>query len=408
MKTKIILILILLSTSSTFFGQVTFSHANISTAKSQASSSNLPYFVYISGDWCLPCQIMEETTFKSLDLQDAIDQKYTAYKVDFHSKEGEEWVAAHDICCLPTFLFFDEQGNKTQEIQSPLTASKFIKVLDSPQSYSKQDKEFANANSSNRLKSQLSNQDEIVDSEKAITTNLPENSFGQNSTVEVGIHSEYEDTSTPNVYNNSSKGTIETVGIEGKSVFLHDLRKHITSLEAIYAKYELEEDEAKKLNNVSPLAQMEGFSSDTDAKLDCECENVTKNAQELAQMIKELKIWEVQLEAIADSPTLIQTKNKVNSNKTKSVISPKFISNSSEERIYFSVQMGMFKTEAYARRMVEDLAKSYTYSIEMKQVDKLDNTLYRVLLGPFVEESEAKEIYSIMKRDGRKAVVGMF
>ncbi len=416
MKTKLILILILFSASSTLFSQITFSHTNISNAKTKASSSNLPYFVYISGDWCLPCQVMEETTFKSLDLKNAIDQKYTAYKVDFHSEAGAEWVAAHDVCCLPTFLFFDKQGNKIQEIQSPLTASGFIKILDNPQSYSKTDKRFAKANSAERLKSQVSTQYERVNHEKNLEDALTTSSINSqqdvaNFTTGIGNYSEYSSPSTPESINLSvpqSATVSESNGIEKKEDFLNDLRKHILSLEAIYAKYELEEKHSVKIKNVSPLARMEGFSAETDDKSDCECENIVKNAEELAQTIKELKGWETQLGTLINPSSPKKTQISINSSTNEFIASPTFISNTSEASVYYSVQMGMFKTEAYARRMVEDLANNYNYSIEMKTMEKSGSTLYRVLLGPFMDESEAKEAYDKMRGDGRKAVVGIF
>ena len=418
MKTKLILILILFSASSTLFSQITFSHTNISNAKTQATASNLPYFVYISADWCLPCQIMEETTFKSLDLKDAIDQKYTAYKVDFHSEAGAEWVAAHDLCCLPTFLFFNEQGDKIQEIQSPLTASGFMKVLESPQSYSKTDKNFANANSSERLRSQVSprtkteSNKENLGNTLAATRSTVSQQNPANFTTGMGNYYEYNSSSssenmllaTSRPTNISKTNTIRTEDIKNEADFLNDLRKHIASLESVYAKYETEDENAVKIKNVSPLAKMEGFTSETNAKSDCECENIVKNAEELAQTIKELKNWEVQLGTLTEAPSPVP----INTTTAEFAASPTFVSNTYEASVYYSVQMGMFKTESYARRMVDDLAKSYTYSIEMKTVEKSGNILHRVLLGPFRDEAEAKEAYVKMKEDGRKAVVGIF
>jgi len=424
MKAKLILILILFAVSSTLFSQVQFSHTNISNAQLQASSSDLPYFVYIYGDWCLPCQIMEETTFKNLDLQKVINEKYTAYKVDFHSETGAEWVAEHEVCCLPTFMFFDSDGNKIQQIQSPLTANSFMRILDNPQLYSEQDEAFTNANSAEKLKNQISSQAEMREGEESIVMTAVDNMFSQSindSTPKVKKLSEFNNASNSSATTEpdnqstylSNPNTIITTGIADKTDFLNDLRTHISSLEAVYAKYELEEDtDEENPYRTNTLAQMEGFGSNDETKSDCECENITNNAKELAETIKELKAWENQLNALVVSNTQTSTPTKkiisaTNENKDVTA-TPAFISNTIEERPYYSVQMGMFKTESYARRMVNDLAKSYTYSIEMKTVERSGNTLHRVLLGPFMEESEAKEVYSKMRADGRKAVVGLF
>ena len=123
---------ILMMLSNASFSQINFLSGSFSSAKTSAISSNIPFMTYVGEAWCLPCQIMEETTFQSEAVANALEGKYHAYKVNFDDSEAEEWKDEFDLCCLPTFLFFNEEAELLTKVERPLTSTALVSILEDP------------------------------------------------------------------------------------------------------------------------------------------------------------------------------------------------------------------------------------------------------------------------------------
>jgi len=70
-------------------------------------------FVEVGAEWCVPCQIMEESTFLDFHLGKLYNANFINYKLDVDSKEGKKFKKKYGIVYLPSFLYFDENGNKS-------------------------------------------------------------------------------------------------------------------------------------------------------------------------------------------------------------------------------------------------------------------------------------------------------
>lgn len=78
---------------------------------------------------------MEETTFKSEGVKAAVENKYDLYKIDFDDSVTEEWKEEFEVCCLPSFLIFDDKAQLINKIEQPLTSTNFIKLLSNPTAF---------------------------------------------------------------------------------------------------------------------------------------------------------------------------------------------------------------------------------------------------------------------------------
>lgn len=112
--------------------QLTFESQPFSNAKEKALHAEKPFLAYFSGDWCVNCKVMEETTFKSEGVAMAVANRYDTYKIDFDDSHSEDWKEAFEICCLPSFLIFDKDAQLLNKIEQPLTSTNLIKLLSNP------------------------------------------------------------------------------------------------------------------------------------------------------------------------------------------------------------------------------------------------------------------------------------
>jgi len=67
-------------------------------------------FVDVTAEWCVPCQIMEESTFLDFHLGKLYNANFVNYRLDIDSKEGKKFKKKYAIQFLPTFLYFAENG----------------------------------------------------------------------------------------------------------------------------------------------------------------------------------------------------------------------------------------------------------------------------------------------------------
>ena len=68
--------------------KVSFSSTDFATVKQQAIENNRPYFAYFTASWCMPCRMMDETTWQDPNLAKYIDENYYAVKIDVDNFDG--------------------------------------------------------------------------------------------------------------------------------------------------------------------------------------------------------------------------------------------------------------------------------------------------------------------------------
>lgn len=67
-------------------------------------------FVKFYTDWCLPCQIMDETVFVNKTLGNYYNENFINYKVNAEEMEGPDLRFIFQVKEYPTFVFLDSNG----------------------------------------------------------------------------------------------------------------------------------------------------------------------------------------------------------------------------------------------------------------------------------------------------------
>ena len=172
---KITPITLLLFAVVPLFSQLSFQSQAFSQAKKEAINSSKPFLAYFGGKWCVTCQIMEETTFKSEGVKAAVENKYDLYKIDFDDSISEEWKEEFEICCLPSFLIFDDKAQLISKIEQPLTSTNLINLLSNPTGFDPENEEryYQKENDNSRpfasfssFKTEIKPEQEYIEEEK--------------------------------------------------------------------------------------------------------------------------------------------------------------------------------------------------------------------------------------------------
>lgn len=75
-----------------------------------SSEGNKLTFVEFYTDWCLPCQIMDETVFVNKIVSTYLNENFINFKVNAESTEGQDLRFIFQVEEYPTFLFLDYRG----------------------------------------------------------------------------------------------------------------------------------------------------------------------------------------------------------------------------------------------------------------------------------------------------------
>ena len=132
---KIISNLLLLLFCFTFTNQiqaakVTFSSTDFATVKQQALENNRPYFAYFTASWCMPCRMMDETTWQNPNLAKYIDENYYAVKIDVDNFDGYVYKEEFKVVAYPTIMLFQPDGTFMKRIEGSISGSKLQTYLE--------------------------------------------------------------------------------------------------------------------------------------------------------------------------------------------------------------------------------------------------------------------------------------
>lgn len=95
-------------------------------------SQGKPIMLDFYADWCHSCKVMEATTFKDSQVQDALT-RFTVIKIDVTSQNSEnKAILTHfGVVAPPTFIFFNTQGTELNQLKlvGEISTDKFLKTL---------------------------------------------------------------------------------------------------------------------------------------------------------------------------------------------------------------------------------------------------------------------------------------
>jgi thioredoxin-related protein len=94
---------------------VLFSSLSFEDFKKAAAFENKPYFIMFSAPWCKPCHRIKNEIFTLPKIVQLANEQFLAYYVDIENFDGMEINEEFKITQLPTILFFDPKGNRTDK-----------------------------------------------------------------------------------------------------------------------------------------------------------------------------------------------------------------------------------------------------------------------------------------------------
>ncbi len=123
------LILILYSFTNTSVGYINFHYGDMRAVIDLAKSEDKLIFVDVYASWCTSCKLMEESTFRSEDVTDLINDHYVPVKLNIESLEGEIFAVQEGITVLPALLVLNKEGNKLTQVNQALQVEGMVKLL---------------------------------------------------------------------------------------------------------------------------------------------------------------------------------------------------------------------------------------------------------------------------------------
>lgn len=97
--------------------------------KAMAKAEKKSYYIDFTADWCAPCKMMDQTTFRDYNVVEYTKENYYAVQLDMSDFDAIEMQAMYNIASLPTILFFDYEGNLIGRTTGLQTGTLFLQKL---------------------------------------------------------------------------------------------------------------------------------------------------------------------------------------------------------------------------------------------------------------------------------------
>lgn len=89
-------------------------HEDFETALAAAQQQKKPILMRFTATWCVPCRVMDSSSWPDDQVQALLSQKFIPLKVDIDQADSRELVRRYGIYGVPTLVVIDSDG---QEIE---------------------------------------------------------------------------------------------------------------------------------------------------------------------------------------------------------------------------------------------------------------------------------------------------
>jgi len=127
----LIVFALLLSTSFSALSaeEMVFFETDLEKAFLKAKSEGKIVLVDFVADWCLPCKVMDQTTFRDPSLKAFLSESVVPVKIDIKYVEGMFLKDKYEVQALPTLIIFDDQRKVLNKIESTVSALELMTAL---------------------------------------------------------------------------------------------------------------------------------------------------------------------------------------------------------------------------------------------------------------------------------------
>jgi thioredoxin-related protein len=123
------LCLLLCASSLSAQAPLQFLEMDLDEVREIAGQKSRLYFAYFAADWCFPCQWMEKETFRDSRITDYVNDNYLPVKIDIDKRSSRLVQDRYQVKILPSILLFSAQGQLLTRIETALSASDLLEIL---------------------------------------------------------------------------------------------------------------------------------------------------------------------------------------------------------------------------------------------------------------------------------------
>ena len=112
------------------FGATTNFMVSLATAKHKAAVEGKLYMVHFTANWCTPCKWMDSHTFTDDRVASYLSENYVPVKINVEDFDGIIIKQKNNIQFLPTILIFNSKGEEVGRFEEAIGPSKLMAILE--------------------------------------------------------------------------------------------------------------------------------------------------------------------------------------------------------------------------------------------------------------------------------------
>ena len=130
-KLKFMATLACLSLSIPSFSEdLVFINDDLRTGLNRAAGEGKLIFLEFWANYCTPCKVMEEYTYKDPSVIERMKGNYIPVKVNIQSFDGFDLKNQYKVTVLPTIIILDSKGRQVARYEESMSATQLNTVLD--------------------------------------------------------------------------------------------------------------------------------------------------------------------------------------------------------------------------------------------------------------------------------------